>query len=1349
MKKKTLVFILTLVLAAVAVCLVACNKNNDNDDSNKGGPNASGTPETYTVTKVEPGYRYAWGSHDTTGYQGETLNDLQLTKTTATEGMDYSFNEPYQEGYEFEINVTIGGQPYDIAAPDGGVYTIPGKDITGNIEITCIRHIEGLAEALAGKDSYTYTDGDGIYNADGTPASSNGNSVTYEGVFDRDVGAYFRVTAVVDEADLIGNQAHSDNMQVWVRTRTGTMLAGEYLGINGASYGSLSLPRGATYLYRDGDKTVEVFEYFVSETSLSQVYSGNELYATLIYQKTKDTPSTCVFAGKGSEGGDDYSKYWSVNDGRFDDKGVDGFGNATLVTKNGIYDMFTQAKTSDGITIDGVLDDAVWGSKTSKTYNFTGGESVTYAGFTGANGIYFGVKAKSRSLEGLDDTQTALRLLFPDDKNSAGLYLRAIGLCWQQRVMGAEAVKITKDSDNTYTIVFEGYIPYRVLQAKRSNYADFVTTDSEGRVTSVDVNLYFTAPSMKVTANGGTESAIWLENGSASSIYNFTLSAEGLSDYCVPGYDVTATDSVANIFTVTAADIAEYGKNYSFTVNKLVENVVVEVSIAGKAYAMGEPTSEGVYTIPGADVTGNIAITVREPIKVTATQTVAEVFEVTAPATAAYKKDYSFSVNKLVDNITMSVTIGGKEYTLDAPVNNTYKISGENVTDVIVINVFEPIKVGKPANVNFTLTGDDTVSRNGVYEFTVSASAGYVVTEVKIGEQTLTGTDGKYSYRAGTENFTISVTVETIQQAHEATFSIAFNANNGTGSTEATGIPLTKTNVEWGSTINLNSAISREGYIFLGWATSADADTPAYGASALENVTAYFYMNGDISDPVETGETVTLYAVWQAEEYALNVVQNGYADLGTHTSNTNGAASTPDYITVSATKAVFDTDLTFTDPSTLSGYSDYEFEIVVTIDGIKYNLSAVQDGKYTIPGEEIVGVVSITVTRHIKGYEILEDKASVTYIDGDGVYGANGQPVESNGNSVKYEGVYDPSKGAYFRVTVVTKSIDNEGTATTSDQINVWMLKNGGTAASDAVRLRFGLSGSTINQNQIIDFTKVVYASPRNNDGTYTSVFELFFPASALTNYVSGNDLYLMIAYTPSDDNKARETCVFAGKPQREDFARYWSLCGTEANTVGWRNGILVNANGFYDFNGQAKLNGVTLDGKLDESAWSGKTSVAYSATDMGMTGNEEITYTGFMGEDGLYYAATLKISEYAVNAKDGSYVLVLNFSDTDAWANPRIELQISGLGNVNRVMGGIGVCVTEADGYYTVTFEGYVPYRVMNAKWPNFTFTAESLSLYMGFQTDAKTKWLKEGEFSGYRYNFTFTKSGLALKVS
>lgn len=93
MKKKSLIFILALMLSATALSFGACNSSNDNDDPDKGGTNNGGTGETYTVTKVEPGYRFVWGSHDATGYEGETLNDLQLTKTTATEGVDYSFNE--------------------------------------------------------------------------------------------------------------------------------------------------------------------------------------------------------------------------------------------------------------------------------------------------------------------------------------------------------------------------------------------------------------------------------------------------------------------------------------------------------------------------------------------------------------------------------------------------------------------------------------------------------------------------------------------------------------------------------------------------------------------------------------------------------------------------------------------------------------------------------------------------------------------------------------------------------------------------------------------------------------------------------------------------------------------------------------------------------------------------------------------------------------------------------------------------------------------------------------------------------------------------------------------------------
>ena len=136
------------------------------------------------------------------------------------------------------------------------------------------------------------------------------------------------------------------------------------------------------------------------------------------------------------------------------------------------------------------------------------------------------------------------------------------------------------------------------------------------------------------------------------------------------------------------------------------------------------------------------------------------------------------------------------------------------------------------------------------------------------------------------------------------------------------------------------------------------------------------------------------------------------------------------------------------------------------------------------------------------------------------------------------------------------------------------------------------------------------------------------------------------------------------------------------------------------------------------------------------------------MGTDGFYYAATMKISSYNVAAADCTDTLILNFG-SDGLANPRIELQITGLGNVNRVMGGVGVYITEADGYYTVTFEGYVPYRVLGAKWPSFTYTEDCLSLYMGFNSGANKHWLKEGEYSGYAYNFTITKTGLVLKES
>lgn len=54
---------------------------------------------------------------------------------SATYGTDYDFTITEQEGYTYEVAVTIGGKPYTVAAVSGK-YTIPGSDVTGDIVIT-------------------------------------------------------------------------------------------------------------------------------------------------------------------------------------------------------------------------------------------------------------------------------------------------------------------------------------------------------------------------------------------------------------------------------------------------------------------------------------------------------------------------------------------------------------------------------------------------------------------------------------------------------------------------------------------------------------------------------------------------------------------------------------------------------------------------------------------------------------------------------------------------------------------------------------------------------------------------------------------------------------------------------------------------------------------------------------------------------------------------------------------------------------------------------------------------------------------------------------------------------------
>lgn len=410
------------------------------------------------------------------------------------------------------------------------------------------------------------------------------------------------------------------------------MLEGEYIGINGVFYGASAVTgiQHSSYYQKYGDKYIETFEIFIPQAGLSTVRSGNELYATLLYNKSPETKSTCVFAGKGSEGGDDYSKYWAVVDGRFENKGVNGFGNAVRIDDSGVYDMYQQSEMYGEVTVDGVLDDTAWTDKTEKTYTF-GENSITYNGFAAEKGIYFGVTVKSKTLEGLDNTETALRLNFPDDANSSGMQLRLNGLYHAQKCIGAAGVKIEKESDGSYTSVIEGYIPYMVLQAKRNNYKDFVTTDDDGNVTAVDINMYFKAPAMKVAAGDGKESDIWLPDGKVPASFNFTLNQSGLSEKgsTVPGetYEVTKTErAYKNVWSdgtvnkpdyqpqedgyFSVPDKAVSGEDFTFKQLK-TDGYVFEVTatVAGKPYDLA-PAQNGIYTIPAKDVTGEIELTI-------------------------------------------------------------------------------------------------------------------------------------------------------------------------------------------------------------------------------------------------------------------------------------------------------------------------------------------------------------------------------------------------------------------------------------------------------------------------------------------------------------------------------------------------------------------------------------------------------------------------------------------------------------------------------------------------------------------------------------------------------------------
>ena len=205
------------------------------------------------------------------------------------------------------------------------------------------------------------------------------------------------------------------------------------------------------------------------------------------------------------------------------------------------------------------------------------------------------------------------------------------------------------------------------------------------------------------TASYGETTAEVTDNGDGSfTIKNVTGDLTITMDVKGKTFNVTLNPDEAE-----GADKATYGEDYTFTVKKAddgkVYNYDVWAEIDGKDYKPTGPDENGKYTIPGAEIKGDIKITVDKTIvpeegyvavKVTGTAK----DDVNAAETTKKNADFTFTVTKTEGYAYIAeVSIGadniqqGSEFLTfvdsEDGLTRTYTLKGEKVTNTILITM--------------------------------------------------------------------------------------------------------------------------------------------------------------------------------------------------------------------------------------------------------------------------------------------------------------------------------------------------------------------------------------------------------------------------------------------------------------------------------------------------------------------------------------------------------------------------------------------------------------------------------------------------------------------------------------
>ena len=224
---------------------------------------------------------------------------------------------------------------------------------------------------------------------------------------------------------------------------------------------------------------------------------------------------------------------------------------------------------------------------------------------------------------------------------------------------------------------------------------DFKRTDAEGSVIAAGGNLTFVPKdpnynyTVTVTVGGGEATTVSPDENGIYTVANVT------------GNVVVSDTKTPKTFTVALGDdtsgdpTATYQTNYTFKLTPADGFAYkMAVTIGGKVYTGFAPevNDDGTttYTIPGADITGEIVINSNKQVKPLETYKVTfagtGAGDATGENTVQEKADYTFTVNKKDGfEYTVTATMGGKDATITEGADNTYTIA--NVTGDLVITI--------------------------------------------------------------------------------------------------------------------------------------------------------------------------------------------------------------------------------------------------------------------------------------------------------------------------------------------------------------------------------------------------------------------------------------------------------------------------------------------------------------------------------------------------------------------------------------------------------------------------------------------------------------------------------------